>query len=236
MNVEVGDGSARPAGATILAIEDDPDMAAVLVRALGAAGLRVTVASTGRAGLAAAPRQRPDAILLDLDLPDVDGLELITELAAIAPVVVLTGRRGDEYVVTGLERGAADYVTKPFSPRVLVARIEAATRRRTGAGRTITRGSLQIEVDDRVACIDGVPLDLTRRELDLLVHLAERAGRVSSRDEILSAVWQSSAQWQAVATVTEHVRRLRIKLGDPRWIESVRGVGYRLVVPGDRTS
>ena len=217
----------------VLAIEDDRDMASLLVRALRGAGMDVTVAPTGADGLDAAPRQQPDAILLDLDLPDVDGLDLIETLAPIAPVIVLSGRREDESVVTGLERGADDYVTKPFSPRQLVARIEAATRRRTGT-RVIERGGLRIDVEARAVTLHEQPLDLTRRELDLLVHLAERAGRVASREEILAAVWNSSAEWQTVATVTEHVRRLRNKLGDPAWVESVRGVGYRLAVPGER--
>ena len=215
----------------VLAIEDDPDMAALLVRALRTAGMRVTVAPTGTEGMSAEPREQPDAILLDLDLPDADGLDLIERLVPIAPVIVLTGRRSDDAVVTGLERGADDYVTKPFSPRVLIARIEAAQRRRGSGSRAVERGPLRIDLDARVATLRGEPLDLTRRELDLLFHLADNAGKVVSREEILSSVWRSSAEWQTIATVTEHVRRIRLKLDDPSWIENVRGVGYRLVVP-----
>jgi DNA-binding response OmpR family regulator len=191
-----------------------------------------TLTSTGAEGTDRASQLRPDAILLDLDLPDADGLDLLENLRSIAPVIVLTGRRTEESIVRGLERGAEDYVTKPFSPKVLAARIEVAVRRSRHETRgTIVAGGLTIDVDRRAATLHGAALDLTRRELDLLAYLAERLGVVISRDEILTAVWKSSAEWQTPSTVTEHVRRLRVKLEDPRWLESVRGVGYRFAVP-----
>jgi DNA-binding response OmpR family regulator len=217
---------------TILVVEDDRDTAELLRRALTRTGWTCVVAETGADGVATASRIRPDVVLLDLDLPDADGLDLLPVVSTIAPVIVLTGRRADASVVTGLERGAEDYVTKPFSPRVLIARIEVALRRdRTDTGNRIEIGPLGIDLERREAWLDGVALELTRRELDLLAHLAERRGVVVGRDELLEAVWQSSAEWQTSATVTEHVRRVRLKLGDPRWIESLRGVGYRFNGP-----
>jgi len=219
---------------TVLVIEDDADTAELLMATLTAAGITCSVEATGAGGTAAAQRDRPELVLLDLDLPDGDGLDLVPVLRAFAPVIVLTGRRSEESVVTGLERGAEDYVTKPFSLRVLVARIEAVIRRQRGEthGR-VDAGPLAIDLDRRTATLRDAPLDLTRLEFDLLVHLAERPGIVVPRDDLLHAVWQSSAEWQATATVTEHVRRVRLKLGDPRWIDSVRGVGYRFDGPPD---
>lgn len=217
---------------TVLVIEDDPDTASLLARTLAAAGMTCSVQTTGDAGTSAAQRDRPEVVLLDLDLPDGDGLDLLPTLRTIAPVIVLTGRRSDESIVTGLECGAEDYVTKPFSPRVLVARIESALRRgRVATHGRIESGPLVIDLDRREATMGERPLELTRRELDLLAYLAERSGTVLDRDELLRAVWQSSAEWQTAATVTEHVRRLRLKLGDPAWIESVRGIGYRFGGP-----
>jgi two-component system, OmpR family, phosphate regulon response regulator PhoB len=216
----------------VLIIEDNPDIADVVRGALDAGGHATAVACSGGRGLALARRDRPDLVLLDLDLPDADGLDLLPELQTLAPVIVLTGRRSEESVVTGLALGAEDYVTKPFSPRVLLARVEVVLRRRAaGVATRIERGDLVLDLDRREATLDGRPLELTRRELDLLAFLAARPGVVVPRDDLLAAVWQSSAEWQTAATVTEHVRRVRLKLGDVRWIESVRGVGYRFVEP-----
>lgn len=214
---------------SVLAIEDDADVADLLRRSLQGAGITCATAPTGTEGMRAAERLRPDVILLDLDLPDADGLELLPRLRDLAPVIVLTGRRAEASVVTGLSLGAEDYVTKPFSPRVLVARIEVAARRRAAppASRLIVHDELVIDLEQRLATLAGERLDLTRRELDLLAHLAERPGAVVSRDELLASVWHSSSEWQTAATVTEHVRRLRLKLGNPSWIENVRGIGYR---------
>jgi DNA-binding response OmpR family regulator len=217
---------------SILVIEDDAVMASIVRRVLAMADMTSTLAATGREGLATAARIRPDAILLDLDLPDANGLDLIPDLRAVAPVIVLTARATDDTVVRALDRGADDFVNKPFSPRVLIARIRAAIRRSSGTRHGhIECGPLDIDLDRRCVSLAGRPLDLTRRELDLLAHLAQHEGAVVTREELLSAVWQSTSEWQAPSTVTEHVRRVRIKLGDPRWIESVRGIGYRFTVP-----
>jgi DNA-binding response OmpR family regulator len=216
----------------VVAIEDDTDVAEVIRTTLRRAGMAAEVVSSGAAGSAAASARRPDVVLLDLDLPDIDGLEMIPELAAIAPVIVLTGSRSEDAIVNGLERGADDYITKPFSPRVLVARIEVAARRpRPEETTRIEHGPLVVDVEGRAVTLAGRALDLTRREHDLLVHLALRPGVVVSREDLLGAVWHSSAEWQGPATVTEHVRRLRLKLGDDRWIANVRGVGYRFEGP-----
>jgi two-component system, OmpR family, KDP operon response regulator KdpE len=226
------DGLIERAKDLVLVIEDDPDVTELLRHALGMAGMSTAMARNAVDGVRAATRLRPDAVLLDLDLPDADGLDVLPELRTIAPVIVLTGRKTEEAIVRGLRQGADDYVTKPFSPRVLVARIEVAVRRgRSEVRERIVAGPLAIDVGTRLATLDGVALDLTRRELDLLAHLAQRPGVVVSRDDLLRAVWQSSAEWQTASTVTEHVRRVRMKLGDPRWIESARGVGYRFTIP-----
>jgi DNA-binding response OmpR family regulator len=216
---------------TIVVIEDDPDLADLLRATLGGVGFACSVATTGREGVARVRAVQPDAVLLDLDLPDADGLDLVPDLREVAPVIVLTGRRTEESLVTGLGRGAEDYITKPFSPRVLLARLDVVLRRRGERPTSIEHGPLMIDLGRRTATLAGVPVDLTRRELDLLAFLAARPGVVVPRDDILTAGWHSSSEWQTAATVTEHVRRIRIKLGDPAWIESVRGIGYRFTPP-----
>jgi DNA-binding response OmpR family regulator len=217
---------------SVLAIEDDIDVADVVRRSLHRAGIACATAPNGAEGIATAERMRPDVILLDLDLPDGNGMDLLPRLRDVAPVIVLAGLQGEESEVDLLAHGAEDYVTKPFSPRVLVARIEVAARRDRGPATTrLVHGRLVLDVERRRATLGDVVLDLTRLELDLLVHLAQHSGVVVSRDDLLAAVWKSSSAWQTSATVTEHVRRLRLKLGDPAWIESVRGVGYRFTPP-----
>jgi DNA-binding response OmpR family regulator len=219
---------------TVLVIEDDNDTADVIRRALLTNGIASTIAPSNAVATALlAADLRPDAILLDLDLPDAFGLDLLPELRTVAPVIVLTGRRSEDTIVEGLSLGAEDYVTKPFSPRVLAARVEVAIRRGKGEARgRIEHGALAIDLERREVTLGGEPVDLTRRELDLLAYLAGRPNAVVPRDELLSSVWDSSAEWQTPATVTEHVRRVRLKLGGAAWIESVRGIGYRFVPQG----
>jgi two-component system phosphate regulon response regulator PhoB len=213
----------------VLVIEDDDDVADVIRRSLSGNGIACTVAPSSAVATALlSAGLRPDVILLDLDLPDAFGLDLLPELRTVAPVIVLTGRRSEDTIVEGLSLGAEDYVTKPFSPRVLAARVEVAMRRGRGEARgRIEHGALAIDLERREVTLDGDAVDLTRRELDLLAYLADRPNSVIPRDELLTSVWESSAEWQTPATVTEHVRRVRLKLGDPGWIESVRGIGYR---------
>ena len=216
----------------VLVIEDDANIWHVVELALTGAGMAVTHAATGADGVAAISETAADVILLDLDLPDARGVDLLPSLTEQAPVIILTGHDAEETIVRAFELGADDYVTKPFSARVLVARVEAAARRTVRrSAAVIQHDGLAIDPVHRRATIDGVPVDLTRRELDVLAYLAARPGAVVTRDELLAEVWCSSAEWQSPATVTEHVRRIRSKLGDDRWIANVRGIGYRFEVP-----
>jgi two-component system, OmpR family, response regulator RegX3 len=220
----------------ILLVEDDEAIAVSLTDGLVAAGFTVEHAATGRAALDA---PAPDAVLLDLGLPDMDGRDVCRALRARSnvPIIMLTARDDEFDRVLGLELGADDYVTKPFSFRELVARIRAVTRRATampGApedGPTTDRvGELEIDRRTRRVVLAGEPLALTAKEFDLLAFLAIDPGAVCTRTDILEHVWD--ANWYGpTKTVDAHVAALRKKLGDPRWIEAVRGVGFRLEPP-----
>jgi DNA-binding response OmpR family regulator len=225
----------------VLVAEDDHELSSFLRDALESEGMQVHCATDGAAALRTIEDAAPDLVLLDLDLPDRDGLDVLAAIRrdGAQPVIVLTGRRLEADRIAGLELGADDYVVKPFSARELAARIRTVLRR-TGttapAGPAATRGVIQhaglrIDGTAREVTIDGRRIDLTKREFDLLAFLAAHPRRVFSRQELLAAVWDSSEDWQVPATVTEHVRRVRLKLGDDDakagWIHSVRGVGYR---------
>jgi two-component system, OmpR family, phosphate regulon response regulator PhoB len=223
----------------VLVAEDDVDLQGFLKDTLEAEGMDVTTASDGASALLAVGSEPPDIVLLDLDLPDIDGLDVLSAVRKRGdlPVIVLTGRRLEQDRVLGLERGADDYVVKPFSARELVARIRTVLRRSDhGAAETdepdiLSFDGLVIDRSAREASVDGKPVDLTKREFDLLAFLAAHPRRVFSRQELLSQVWGSSEEWQVPATVTEHIRRVRLKVepdpANPRWIHNVRGVGYR---------
>lgn len=219
----------------VLVAEDDVDLQGLLKETLEANGMDVRTADDGSRALAAVKEDEPDIVLLDLDLPDVDGLAVLAAIRRHGqlPVIVLTGRRLEQDRVAGLEQGADDYVVKPFSARELVARIHAVLRRGgvEAPGDVIEHDGLRIDRASREVTLDGNRVDLTKREFDLLAFLAAHPRRVFSREELLNEVWGSSEDWQAPATVTEHVRRIRLKLEaeptDPRWIHNVRGVGYR---------
>ena len=223
----------------VLVAEDDVDLQAFLRDTLEAEGMEVYAASDGAGALLAVGAESPDIVLLDLDLPDLDGLDVLTAVRKRGdlPVIVLTGRRLEQDRVLGLERGADDYVVKPFSARELVARIRTVLRR-SEHGTTqaespdiITFDGLVIDQSAREVTVDGNGVELTKREFDLLAFLATHPRRVFSRQELLSQVWGSSEDWQVPATVTEHIRRVRLKIepdpANPRWIHNVRGVGYR---------
>ena len=223
-------------GIQVLVVEDDVDLQGFLRETLEAQDMHVTTADDGATTLTAVAGRRPDLVLLDLDLPDVDGLEVLARLrdAGDIPVIVLTGRRLEQDRVAGLELGADDYVVKPFSARELIARIHAVLRRAAPVADgpdLLTFGDLHVDRAARQVTVGEAPVALTRREFDLLAFLAAHPGRVFSREELLNEVWGSSEDWQAPATVTEHVRRIRLKLeadpAEPRWIHNVRGVGYR---------
>jgi len=217
----------------VLVVDDEEMVRDVLQRYLERDGYRVSAAADGVAALELARRERPQAVLLDLMLPRMDGLSVLRELLRHdAPAVILLTARGEEADrVIGLEMGADDYVVKPFSPREIVARVRAVLRRSSGAGgAAICHGDLVIDTERRTVGVRGEPVTLTRKEFDLLAHLAENPHRVLSRGQLLDAVWGHT--WAgSEETVTVHVRRLREKVesdpSSPRRVLTVRGVGYR---------
>jgi two-component system phosphate regulon response regulator PhoB len=223
----------------VLIVDDDADLRAALSDLLGDNGYLVIESSTGARVLELCNRHHPDVVLLDLGLPDVSGLDVLTELteAGVAPVIVLSGRSGEADRVVGLELGADDNISKPFGARELVARVNAAIRRRHGASPrgVITTGGLVIDQNTRDVSIEGRTVSLTPKEFDLLTFLALSPRQVYSRSQLLRHVWGSSAHWQDDNTVAEHIYRIRRKL-DPddrnRYIETVRGVGYRFTPDG----
>jgi len=226
--------------AQVLIIEDDPRIRPLLMRSLDERGHAVTSASTGMQGLAMAVDNRPDLVILDLGLPDVDGTQVLQMLRAVSdvPVIVASARDDDPSLVGCLNAGADDYVVKPFTTDQLEARIRAVIRR-VGGGRAARRpvvvGGLEIDAATRRASVDGEPLDLSPREFDLLHHLAEHPGEVVTKRELLTEVWNQP--WGGSdKTVDVHLSWLRRKLGEsaaePRYLHTVRGVGVRLSAPG----
>ena len=218
----------------VLIVEDDDAIAIPLAKGLVREGFEVERVSTGQAALDAAPA---DLILLDLGLPDLDGYEVCRRIRASSdvPLIVITARGEEVDRVIGLELGADDYVVKPFGLRELVARIRAVTRR-SGArpepvGEQLRAGPLEIDRRTHRVTVNGDAVALTRKEYDLLVSLASDPGAVRTREDIIDEVWDP--HWFGpTKTLDVHVASLRRKLGDPGWIETVRGVGYRLgVVP-----
>lgn len=213
-------------------IEDDDAIASSLVAGLATAGMVVRRYSSGTDALKHAV---PDLYLIDVGLPDIDGFEVCRRIRAKSqvPVIMLTARSDEIDRVFGLEIGADDYVTKPFGLRELIARIRAVTRRASTTvegGEEIVVGTLAIDVARHVVTVSGAQVDLTAKEFDLLVYLAMRPGIVHRRNDIMESVWD--ANWYGpTKTLDAHVAALRKKLGDPEWIEAVRGVGFRLDVP-----
>lgn len=225
----------------VLIIEDDPRIRPLLMRSLDERGYAVSSASTGMQGLSMAVDHRPDLVILDLGLPDVDGTQVLAMLRAVSqvPVIVASARDDDPSLVGCLDAGADDYVVKPYTPEQLEARIRAVLRRMGGGVRAqqpvLVVGGLGIDVAARRTTLDGQPVELSPREFDLLRHLAERAGEVVTKKELLSEVWQQP--WGGSdKTVDVHVSWLRRKLGEsaaePRYLHTVRGVGVRLAAPG----
>jgi len=224
--------------ATVLVIEDDGGIRMALTRALGERGHVVTSAHTGLQGLQLAIDERPDVVLLDLGLPDVDGLQVLAMLRAVSdvPVVVVTARDEDATVVRALDAGADDYVAKPFAIEQVEARLRAVLRR-SGTARVdgpVVVGALTIDARTREVTLDERRIDLSRKEFDLLLALAQRVGDVVTKRELLAEVWRQ-AYGGGDRTVDVHLSWLRRKLGEtaaePRYLHSVRGVGVRLVDP-----
>ena len=216
----------------ILIVEDEDAIAAPLAKGLEREGFDVTRVATGEDALAAS---EPDVVLLDLRLPDLDGYEVCRRLRerSSVPIIMVTARGEEVDRVVGLELGADDYIVKPFGFREVVARIRAVTRRTEGRSgpRTLLRaGPLEVDARSRRARLDGRELELTPKEFDLLAFLAAEPGAALSRQRILQEVWDTS--WYGSGkTVDVQVAALRRKLGDPAWIEAVRGVGFRLQPP-----
>ncbi|GLW08562.1 DNA-binding response regulator [Microtetraspora sp. NBRC 13810] len=222
----------------VLLVEDDVTIRTALTRGLRERGHAVASAPTALDGLRQAVEDRPDLIVLDLGLPDLDGTEMLRMLRAVSgvPVIVATARDGDTAMVGALDAGADDYVVKPFSAAQLDARIRAVLRR-SGESRTdssVTVGTLRLDPRSREATLEGAALDLTPREFDLLHYLAARPGEVVSKRELLTEVWQVP-YGGADKTVDVHLSWLRRKLGEtaqsPRYLHTVRGVGVKLVEP-----
>jgi DNA-binding response OmpR family regulator len=237
----------QPARGRVLVVDDEPTIAEVVARYLERAGYDTRRAHDGPHAVSVACAWRPDLVVLDVMLPGFDGLEVMRRLQLDAeeqpngsPAVILLTARGEESErITGLRRGADDYVVKPFSPAEIVARTDAVLRRLASpagspANETIELDGLVIDAAGRRVELDGQELELTSREFELLHHLASNPGQVFSRDQLMEAVWRSQF-FADTSTVTVHVRRLRAKIERdprvPRYVETVRGVGYRFRSP-----
>lgn len=227
------DGGAN-GDASILVVEDDRVIADGLIQQLSAQGYATTLARTGEDALQLARTEPPDAVLLDLGLPDLDGVHVCRSLRRLlpdVPIVILTARDTEIDIVVGLDAGANDYVTKPFSSHVLLARLRAQLRTSTpNSSNELVFDELRIDVDGRRVFLGSSELSLRPKEMALLVRLASSAGRVLSRDQLLDDVWDMT--WETgTKTLEVHIHALRRKLGaraDGRsWISTVRTFGYR---------
>ena len=225
-------GAGKP---VVVLVEDDPNIAGLVDMYLRRDGYRLYQAADGATGLDLIQQHRPRMVILDLGLSgEVDGLQLCRELRATSavPIIMLTARDGEIDRIVGLELGADDYVTKPFSPRELVARIRAVLRRSDGAAGTgpvpiLEIGAIQVDTARREVRLSGDPVPLTAREFDLLRYLAENRGLALSRPQLLDGVW--GYDWVGdERTVDVHVLQLRKKLGTALKVTTMRGVGYRL--------
>jgi DNA-binding response OmpR family regulator len=227
-------------GYKVLVVDDDP-----AARAAVSVGLRrdgFLTAEAGEAGRArlVITKNRPDLVILDLGLPDADGLDLLRDIRADddIPIIVCSARAEELDRIIGLELGADDYVTKPFSPRELASRAKTVLRRSKVTAAPVAPplsfGPISIDPDAREVYRDGALVVTTAKEFDLLLHLAQAPRAIFSRLDLLREVWNSAPEWQSEATVTEHVRRLRLKIEEdatsPKYLTTVRGVGYRLMI------
>ncbi len=220
---------------SLLVVDDDSRVRTVVCWQLEAEGYVLYEAADGNAAWQAIAERRPDLVVLDLSLPGMSGLDLLRRLRDAGdrtPVVVLSGRSGEGDRILALDLGADDYLVKPFSPGELAARVRSVLRRTSGQparGPAVTDAGSRLRIDPwtREVAFDGEPVSLTAREFDLLAFLASHPRQVFTRAQLLEQVWSSSRSWQSEATVTEHVHRLRHKLGS-QYLVTVRGVGYRL--------
>jgi DNA-binding response OmpR family regulator len=224
----------------VLVVDDEPTILEIVGRYMERAGYETYRAGDGAEALRLAELHDPDLVVLDIMLPEIDGIEVMRRLqerpGGRTAVILLTAKGEESDRLVGLRHGADDYVVKPFSPAELVARVDAVLRRVRPDEEAdegvppIEHGPLRVEPATRRVFVDGEELSLTQREFDLLAYLAARPGRVFTRDQLMEAVWEYPF-FTDTSTVTVHVRRLRAKLGDdpadPRFIETVWGVGYR---------
>jgi len=224
-----------PTPSNILVVDDETDVRSLIADALQRAGHAVVECSEGRTALVLIVRGGIDLVVLDLGLPSISGIEVLTKLRPTSdvPVVILSARSEESDRVLGLRLGADDYLTKPFSPRELVARVESVLRRtrREPPGQRLEFAGLVVDTRTREVLVAGTAVEMTNREFDVLVHLAASPRQVFSRAKLLRDVWASSPEWQQSTTVTEIVRRIRLKIEPdaehPRWIKTIRSVGYR---------
>jgi len=228
---------AGPGGGTILFVEDEEAISTPFAKVLEREGFEPVIAATAAAAMELVEQVEPDLVLLDLTLPDGNGRDVCRALRrdSDVPIVMLTARGSELDRVVGLEMGADDYIVKPFSGAEVVSRIRAVLRRSRGTDgvrfeSAFAVGDLEIDVAARTAALGGEPLTLTRKEFDLLAELARNAGRVVTREDLMSRVWD--VNWfGSTKTLDVHIGSLRRKLGDdpaaPRHIETVRGVGFR---------
>lgn len=220
----------------VLLVEDDSSIAESLVAALAGSGVETARVSTGQAALDALAMATPDVILLDLGLPDMDGLEVCKSIRekSSTPIIIVSARGDELDRVLGLELGADDYVVKPFSQRELVARMKAVLRRGASDAGEATHDDARLRIDERTRTVtlDGEEVVLTAKEFDLLAFLASEPGIVFRRNDILEHVWDTN--WYGTTkTLDAHIASIRKKLGHPDWIQAVRGVGFKFVQLSD---
>jgi len=227
----IAESASEHGAGLVLVVDDEPPIADLLRTYLVREGYAVDIARDGEGALRAVARRRPVAVILDVGLPGIDGTEVCRRMRAAGdwtPVLFVTARDDEVDRILGLELGADDYVTKPFSPREVIARVRAVLRRRDpapGAPASLQVGGVVLDPAGRRVTIDGAAVDVTTTEFDLLAYLMARPGRVCARDELLAHVWGYPAG-TVTRTVDVHVAQLRGKLGAAVRLRTVRGVGY----------
>jgi DNA-binding response OmpR family regulator len=228
--------TSAPTAGRVLVVEDESSVRELISFTLEAEGYEVVVAANAMEAFERLAQDHPDLVVLDLMMPAISGLEVLQHIRdnGTLPVLIVSALATEDHRVRGLQLGADDYLSKPFSPRELAARVQALLRRANGSAiglQTITFDGLGINLASREVWVRGARVELTAKEFDLIAFLASNPGRVYTRHQLLREVWNSSSEWQQEGTVTEHIRRIRLKIEDdperPTWVQTVRGVGYR---------